>query len=457
MSQQERKRSRPTIPGITVYQRGKKWAYTLYLEADILTGKRKRINKSGFETQGQALTAAIKAKEESGQGRYVRPSRRVLADLLAEWLNAIQPSLKPSTHQNYSDYADAYVLPALGGRKLQEITVPTLNAFYQHLLRAGRCKPDNNSLMYEYWRSYKQRNNGEEPKSHKVAVSCNTSIYAARSAIQRYRRGRVPRPSEPGLAPKTIKNIHRMLHRALKDALAWQYISFNPAEHASLPRIPRKRRNRPTPWNIEELASWLEVALTDRFAGMWVLAATTGMRRSELAGVERKDLDLSAATLVIHDTRVVVGGHAQDSDGKTESGIRTIALDSFTLTALHAYLAKLEEERAEFGASYHPAGKLMCFEDGRPLHPDTITRRFNRLVDLAGVRQIRLHDIRHTYATLAMDAGINPKTISDRVGHANLNVTYGIYTHRSTGIDHEAAQHIASLIWTARKPMENQI
>src|SRR5207249_4012565 len=100
--------------------------------------------------------------------------------------------------------------------------------------------------------------------------------------------------------------------------------------HARLPREKRSGKTRPEPWTVEELAAWLKVAMTDRFAGIWVLAATTGMRRSELAGAERQLLDLGAGFLVIADTRVVVDGRAEDSDGKTDSSRRTIALDAFT-------------------------------------------------------------------------------------------------------------------------------
>jgi integrase len=189
--------------------------------------------------------------------------------------------------------------------------------------------------------------------------------------------------------------------------------------------------------------------MTDRFAAIWVLAATSGMRRSELAGAERDHVDLQAAVLRIAPTRVVVRGKATDSDGKSESSERTISLDTFTVSLLSRYLETLDGERAAFGDAYPTHGKLMCFEDGRPLHPDTVTRRFNRLVDAAGVRRIRLHDVRHTFSTIAMDAGIEPKIVSDRVGHANMNVTFQIYTHRSTGRDRAAAEAISALIQDA--------
>jgi integrase len=325
---------------------------------------------------------------------------------------------------------------------------------YRRLLASGRSKPDNNTKMYAYWKARQHLRNGYGPKPTDMAKACGTTIYAAQAAAARFRRGRVPQPKSAGLAPKTVKNIHRMLHRAFKDAVAWSYLTFNPAEHASLPREARNGRSRPKPWTLDELAAWLRVALDDRFAGMWVLAATTGMRRSEFAGVERDMLDLEHGTLTIENTRVVVKGRATDSDGKTEGSCRTISLDPFTVTALRQYVEMIDNERDAFGTSYPDHGKLTCFEDGRRLHPDTVTARFNRLVDQAGVRRIRLHDVRHTYATLARDLGVSGKIVSDRLGHANESVTQQIYTHPSTGQDRPAAEAIAGLIAEALRAGE---
>ncbi len=182
---------------------------------------------------------------------------------------------------------------------------------------------------------------------------------------------------------------------------------------------------------------------------MWVLAATTGMRRSELAGAERELLDLDNGTLIIEDTRVVVKGRATDSDGKSEDSRRALSLDLFTVAALRRYVEMIDSERSAFGATYPDHGKLMCFEDGRRLHPDTVTRRFNRLVDQAGVRRIRLHDVRHTWATLARDLGVDGKIVTHRLGHANESATQQIYTHKSTGHDRAPAEMIARTITEA--------
>jgi integrase len=183
---------------------------------------------------------------------------------------------------------------------------------------------------------------------------------------------------------------------------------FNPAEHASLPRERRRGRATPQPWSVEELGQWLRVAQEDRFAAMWVLAATTGMRRSELLGVRRDSLNLEAGTLTIDETLISVGGRAEESDGKTDAGVRTVSLDAFTVGALRPHLAMLDDERAAFGTACAAGGWLFVWLDGRRPHPDSVTDRFNRLVDRAGARRIRLHDVRHTYSTLSLDTGIEP-------------------------------------------------
>ena len=259
---------------------------------------------------------------------------------------------------------------------------------------------------------------------------------------------RTPGEYSPGLKAKSVRNIHRLIHRAFDDAVAWDYLHFNPAQHTSLPREPRRRRARatPQPWSVQELAQWLRVAQRDRFAGIWILAATTGMRRSELLGAHRESLDLDAKTLALDETLISVDGRAEQSDGKSEAGERVISLDAFTVAALRKHLAMLDAERREFGSAYAEGGWLFVWPDGTRPHPDTVTDRFNRIVDAAGARRIRLHDVRHTYATLALTSGVEPKIVSDRVGHSNPGVTFQIYTHPSIGADRPAAEMLGQMI-----------
>lgn len=433
--------------GITVHQRGSTWYYRVDLEPHPLTGKRQRENRGGFTTDTDAWAAAMASKGRHSSGRPVRAAQRSVRVFMAEWLDAVSDSLKPSTRQNYADYIRAYVDPIVGDRRLQDASVPVLNLLYRHLLTEGWVKTDRNTVMYVYWSDRQEVRDGLGPTPVEIVAACGVSIHAARAAVLRFRRGRLPAGAGTGLAPKTVKNVHRMLHRAFSDAVAWDYLVSNPAEHASLPREQRRGRTRTQPWTVEELTAWLRLALSDRFGAMWLLAATTGMRRSELAGVDRGLLDLDTGTLAIEDTRVVVAGHTIDSDGKSSSGVRTISLDAYTVELLRVYLTVLDGEQAAFEADYDTSHRLlMRYEDGRRLHADTITRRFNRLVDRAGVRRIRLHDVRHTYATLSLDSGVHAKILSDRIGHAHEGITVAIYGHRSTGHDRDAAELVAGLI-----------
>jgi integrase len=118
-----------------------------------------------------------------------------------------------------------------------------------------------------------------------------------------------------------------------------------------------------------------------------------------LAGIKRSLLDLSAGILILEDTRVVVDGRPEDSDGKSAAGRRAIALYPYTVKHLSRYVAKIDDEAAAHGRRT-PYECLAVGPKGERMHPDTLTRRFNRLVDRAGVPRIRLHDVRHTYATI---------------------------------------------------------
>jgi hypothetical protein len=188
-------------------------------------------------------------------------------------------------------------------------------------------------------------------------------------------------------------------------------------------------------WTVAQLRTFLQRSRSDRFFALWVLEATSGMRRCELAGAHRDLLDLDAGTLTIEVTRVVVDGRVIESDGKTENAQHVLALDPFTLAVLKVHTAMLDTERAEFGPDYHDHGLLFCWENGTPPHPDTITRRFHRLGAAAGLPKINLHGVRHSYATAGRDAKIDWKALSQRIGHADVAFTMKQYVQTDLEAD----------------------
>ncbi|MFG1602873.1 tyrosine-type recombinase/integrase [Actinoplanes sp. NPDC049265] len=454
-----RKNSRGPIPkvkGLTIYQRGNKWSFTLYGEADLLTQKRERHNRGGFASDWDAFDAAMLLKAKLATGDVVKqlqPNTATVDEVMAVWLESVKPVVKATTYANWKINHDAYVSPMIGHHRMRDADVFVLNAFYKKLGSDGRRRPDNATAMYHYWKENAHQRDGQGPTSTEIAKACGVTIYAAKAALTKFRRGRVPTPQPSGLARKSIKNIHDMLSLVWVDAIGWGYAVTNATANAKLPRDPGGRRikARQQPWTVDELARFLHIAVTDRFAALWVLVATTGMRRSELAGVDEDAIDWERKLLHVRDTRVVANGKAVDSDGKTEAGWRTISLDDFTLSELDRHVKKLEKERKDFGKDYQRTGKLFVWPKGKIPHPDTFTRIFNRLVDQAGLPPIELHDMRHVYITLARVLGVNRKILADRVGHANETVTDTIYTNKTTGHDREIAEVVGTVIRDALK------
>ncbi|MDQ3760522.1 MAG: site-specific integrase [Actinomycetota bacterium] len=424
---------------MSVEKYGKGWRYRFDLGPDPLTGRRRQATRGGFATKREATTAMNEAMQASRNGRFVRRSARTVRDFLTEWLSARQLSLKPSTWQSYQDYAKSYVEPILGDTKLSELTAQRLNLLYLHLLENGRCKTDRNAIMYGYWKSA-VASGAEEPKAHTLAEIGGVTYDAARKALIRYRAGRLPIPKQDGLSPKTVRNVHTMLTAALSDAVRWDYIPRNHAADAKPPRAPRPAREV---WTAEQLRRFITQVRNDRFYALWLLVCTTGLRRGELAGLRRNGVDLDNGRIANSTTRVVVGGRAEDSDTKTESSRRSVALDPVTLDALRSYVRLWDIEREEF---QHQGTVLFCWPDGRPIHPETISDWFAQHSIAAGLPPIRLHDVRHSYATAALRAGVPVKVVSERLGHSSVAFPQQVYMHVIPGMDAEGAQLAAAAI-----------
>jgi integrase len=234
-----------------------------------------------------------------------------------------------------------------------------------------------------------------------------------------------------------------MLHRAWEDFAVWGWAKRNVVKDAHPPRVPRKGRKV---WTVAQLRTFLQRARSDRLFALWMLEATSGMWRCELAGARRDLLDLDAGTLEIETTRVVVDGKVIESDGKTGNAQHVLALDPFTLAALRVHVEMIDQERRDSGTDYQDHGLLFCWENGKPPHPDTITRRFKRLSAAAELPEIDLHDVRHSYATAGRDAKIGWKALSKRIGHADVAFTMNQYVQTDLEADRRVANTLAELI-----------
>jgi integrase len=374
----------------SVIKRGTRWCVVVDLGRDPVTGKRIRNWHSGFESKKAAERARTEILNRLDKGTYVEPSRRTLTRFLVdEWLPATKGRLADSTFDSYRRNIELHIVPRLGNIELQALTPARLNTFYGELLASGSN-----------------------------------------------------RSSDGGLAPKTVRNLHVILRKALHDAVRWSLIPRNPAEMADPPRM-RGSASRIKTWNADEARAFLAHVQSDEHFTAWLLALTTGMRRGEILGLRWDDVDFERAQLSIRQTLVNVAYEVKLSSPKTLRSRRSLALDPATLKALREH----RERTHHLERSDETFGHLVFIrDDGQWIHPDRFTQLFDKHVRQAKLKRIRFHDVRHTYATLALTAGVHPKIVSERLGHATVAFTLDVYSHVVPGMQQDAAALVAGLI-----------
>ena len=300
--------------------------------------------------------------------------------LIERWLPSIEMTIRPNTFVSYVGHLTNHVVARIGNMSIHDVDGPTLNALYSELLRGGRLKG----------------------------------------------RGK-------GLSPTTVRRVHATLRRAFRDGVRWGLLDKNPVESCDPPRQARNEVMRT--WSLEELRTFIELTNDDDWAELWLLLATTGMRRGEAIGLRWSDVDLLTRVISIRQTIVLVGHRPHIAEPKSARSRRVIVLDTRTAEAL---------ERLR------PNGTARDFvfrsPDGGPVHPAAVSRRFREIVDSSSLPRIRLHDLRHTFATLALQAGIHPKIVSERLGHSTIALTLDVYSHALPTLQRDAAERVGDLI-----------
>jgi len=381
--------------------KGSTWTYVF----SVPNGDRMRqISKGGFATRKACEAALAERLTEYGQGGEDRgePSKMSLRSYLeGEWLPTLR-ELKPSTRKGYADLVAAYIAPHLGDVRLCDLTAGRIVSFYEKLRTSGRRRA---------------------PKS---------------------------RPDDFSLSESTVHHVHVALSAALGHAAEIGLFGGRPNP---MTRIPKKSRpkasseHRPEMrlWSIDEVRAFLAAAAEDRLGMLFELALATGMRRGELVALRWEDVDFDRSIIAVRRNTVTVGYEAVEGTPKSKRA-RTIDIDADTVTALRAHRRRQLEERMAWGEAWQDHGLVFTREDGTPLHPQRATQLLRRISKRAGVSEVRLHDLRHTHATLGLAAGVPPKVMQERLGHSSIQITLDLYSHVVPGMQADAASKIGALL-----------
>jgi integrase len=370
----------------TVIKRGKKWSVIIDVGRDE-NGKRIRRWHSGFDRKREAEEARIEILSRLQLGSYTEPTKATVTEfLLHQWLPAKKPTVEATTFAAYRSDVETKLVPAFGTRKLQQLTPAEINGLYADL--------------------------------------------AAR-----------------GLAAKTIRNVHAVLHKALGDAARWGLVNRNVADLADPPKAVRPEIRT---WTASEVRSFLASTTEDRLSAMWVVMASTGMRRSEVLGLRWPSVDLEARRLAVVDTVVNIDSQAtlRLRETKTAGSRRTVALDAATTTVLRSHRTRQIAERLKAGTAWRNDHDLVFSrEDGTLLPPNWVTRTFQRTAREQGLEPIGPHGLRHSWATLALQAGVPAKVVSERLGHSSVGITLDRYSHVLPTMQEDAAETVGQILF----------
>jgi integrase len=373
----------------SIVKRGKSWSYVLYLGRDQ-SGKKRQKWVGGFRTRRDAEDALTQSLDRVRTRTWADPGRITVAEYLDQWLDGIRPSLRPKTAASYEDALRGWVIPRVGSVRLVGLTAPRLRALYGELLESGRC-------------------NGSG-----------------------------------GLSPRSVQYAHRILSHALKDAVDHGLLVRNPASLVKPPRVPKPPMRV---WSADDVRRFLAGVADDRLYALWVLLVTTGVRRGEALGLRWEDIDIKRGQLAVRQTVVAIGYDVHVSEPKTAIGKRSVSVDPTTVAALKAHRRRQSKEQLVAASAWSESGLVFTTENGAMIHPDRISKVFAQLVTRLQLPVIRLHDLRHTAATLALVAGVHPKVVQERLGHSNVTITLDTYSHVLQGLQEDAAAKVADLVF----------
>ena len=357
---------------------------------DPETGKAIYKNVLG-KTQAEAKAKLKQAIELAKGLDAAKAGRYTVGEWMEVWFeHYAKVKVRPSSHQTYRGYIDNHIKPNIGKIQLEKLTSLDLQKFYKKLLEKGRV---------DRIESRKQSN---------------------------------------GLSAKTVRNIHQIISSAMKLAQEQKLIASNPTEGCALPRLEHKEMQT---LPVEQLQSFLREAKDSGVFELYYLELVTGLRRGELLGLKWEDVDLERGDLRVRRQVARINGEVVEAPLKTKNAYRTLPLAEDTINVLKA-------QKKKIGASPW----VFPGPTGGPISPDSVLHMLHRVLKRAGLPRVRFHDLRHTFATLALQNGVDVKTVSGMLGHFSTGFTLDTYAHVTTASQRQAAKTMGSILSGSLRP-----
>lgn len=357
------------------YKRGNTWTYIYYV-IDPATGKKQQKRKGGFKTKKEASQALKETEALILTGQYVSSKKQIVGEYINNWfLDIHKHRLQPNTVNGYKVNIENHIIPGIGSIPLDKLCHNDISRFYSLLMTKKK------------------------------------------------------------LSPTTIKYIHSVLRKSLKEAVLSNLILKNLCEGITL---PKKKKYKATILNQEQIKSFIKNTENSEVYLEVLLALTLGLRRGEVLGLRIPDIDFEKHTLHVCQQVTTVAAKTEIkikqsvyglADLKTEDSHRILYVPEFVLKIIHDRIESINRNKALYGVNYHNNYLLCCNEDGRCMNPNILYKRFKNLLKENNLPDIRFHDLRHSYATALLELDVPLKIISYQLGHSSINITADIYCH----------------------------
>ena len=352
-------------------------------------GKRRFVSETVKGNKKDAERVLRERLAAIENGGYVPRDKETVSEFMHRWLETYAATnTSLRTQHGYQAYVRRYIVPYIGSISLQMLTARHVQEMYADLL-------------------------------------------------------------DRGLSNTTVIQVHRIFNQAINHAVRWGTLSRN-VVNATTP--PRLQRTEIPMWDPETIDLFLEKADASRFRDLYHIAVLTGMRRSEICGLKWENVDLIHGHLGVVNTLQRITDHGLvEGQPKTTKSRRSIALAPDVVEIFHAIRGRQIEQRLDFSELWQNSGYVFTQISGAPVAPDMISKDFCAIVRKAKLPHLTFHGLRHAHATMALIAGVNPKTISERLGHSSIATTMDVYSHVLPGLQEEAAKAVENVLSQARR------